>query len=90
MDFPFKVKKRDGGLEDFAADKIHRVVVAAGLTAEQAKLLVERIVQWARGHREPHLSSLTIRDRVLAELRKIHAPAAGMFAWYQKTKEKHS
>ena len=82
------VIKRDGSEQAFEKDKIARVVQAAGLTADQAKDLSEKIDSWMQKQSEEKVSSIQIRDQVLNQLRQTDEYAANMFEWYQKTKEK--
>lgn len=82
-----KVKKRNGIFEEFNPEKIRRVVQAAGLSSEQARVLLERIQQIVGNHQDSHITSLALRDMVHKELQKLYQPAANLFAWYQKTKE---
>lgn len=82
------VIKRDGSEQEFEKDKIARVVQAAGLTADQAKDLAEKIDSWMHAQSDEKISSIQIRDEVLNQLRQMDEYAANMFEWYQKTKEK--
>lgn len=82
-----QVLKRDGSLEPFAAKKIVRVVKAAGLEPPQAVALGKRLDDWVGSLGKKQLSSLEIRDQVLAELRRVNAHVANLFEWYEKTKD---
>lgn len=82
------VKKRDGSMEEFQREKIERVVVAAGLSEEQAKALSQNVVGWVDGQKDREITTLNIRDRVLEELKRVNKSAADVFEWYEKTKEK--
>lgn len=84
------VIKRDGSKEPFDPEKIDRVVVAAGLTPDQATELVERINVWVKDKNVNEISSLDLRDKVIEELKHTDTYASNMFEWYQKTKEKTS
>lgn len=84
------VIKRDGSKEPFDAEKIDRVVVAAGVTPDQATEIVARMNTWLTDKHLSEISSLELRDKVIEELRKTDSYAANMFEWYQKTKEKTS
>ena len=81
------VIKRDGAIEEFSRDKINRVVRAAGLNEEQAALLVDSIVTWVKSLKVKDIKSTELRDAVLDEMEKLNKPAAGLFRWYQQTKE---
>lgn len=87
MDFP-KVIKRDETSEDFSPEKLGRVVRAAGLNEEQAKLLIESIKSWIKSLNVRDIKSTELRDAVLDEMEKLNKPAAGLFKWYQQTKER--
>ncbi|MBI4129970.1 hypothetical protein HY468_01495 [Candidatus Roizmanbacteria bacterium] len=81
------VVKRDRSKESFNREKIIRVVRAAGVAKDQAEQLAVRIADWLTKHHTKEITSLVIRDKVLEELRKINSAAAGLFEWYEKTKE---
>ncbi|KKR49892.1 hypothetical protein A3A55_04160 [Candidatus Roizmanbacteria bacterium RIFCSPLOWO2_01_FULL_40_14] len=82
------VIKRDGSKELFSEVKIARVMGAAGLTSEQTKQVVSRINEWLTSQGEKEITSLSIRNKLLKILPEINKPAADLFTWYQKTKEK--
>jgi transcriptional regulator NrdR family protein len=82
-----QVKKRDGTLEKFSVINLAKVGVAAGLSADQAKELVERIQYWAENLQTPEVTSLQIRDKFLEELPKINQQAADLYKWYEQSKE---
>lgn len=84
------VIKRDGSKEPYDPEKIDRVVVSAGVTPDQATEIVTRISNWIKEKNVGEISSLELRDKVIAELRQTDSYAANMFEWYQKTKEKTS
>ncbi len=84
------VVKRDGSREPYDPEKIDRVVVAAGVTPDQATELVARMSAWLKNKNVNEISSLELRDKVIEELRNTDSYAANMFEWYQKTKEKTS
>lgn len=85
-----KVIKRDRSLEDFNPQKIKRVVMAAGLDEADAQNLTEKLEAWAHSLGKDKISSLEIRNRVIQELELIDEYTAGLFKWYQKTKDKHN
>lgn len=82
-----KVLKRDGSIEEFDPQKIARVTQAAGLEVDQAKDLSKKVDQWIKGLKQNLVSSLKIRNKVLAELKKVNQHAANLFEWYEKTKK---
>jgi len=82
------VIKRDGSTEPFDPEKIARVVLVAGLEPEQATRLSELVQNWAASLNRPLVTSLEIRDEVVRQLRLINDYVAGLFVWYQKTKDK--
>lgn len=89
-----KVIKRNGTIEDFQPAKIARVVRAAGLTPGQSQMLATKVAQWAikwvKTKRQTKITTLEIRMKVIEELHQINEYAANLFAWYQKTKGRHS
>lgn len=86
MEKKIEVIKRDGTLEDFDANKVAKVVHAAGLNKDEARLLSEKVNLWIRGLNQNKISSLQIRDKVLEELKLVNKYAADLFQWYEKTK----
>ena len=82
-----RVVKRDRTLEDFDKKKIARVVAAAGLEIEKANDLADRVDLWVTQNSQEAVTSLQIRDKVLEELKKVSSYAAGLFEWYEKTKD---
>lgn len=84
------VIKRDGSREPFSLEKLEKVITAAGLTAEKAKPVLQNIEAWSKSLEEKEITSLHIRDKVLAELALTDDYAAKMFSWYQQTKEKQA
>lgn len=83
-----KVIKRDGTAEKFSPDKIHKVMRAAGMSEEQTKLLIASIMSWIAALNIESIDSVKLRDAILDEMKKLNKPAAGLFEWYQQTKEK--
>ena len=81
------VIKRDGSTESFSPEKIVRVLLAAGLEEDKAKALAAHVAAWAASLDKPQITSLQIRDQVQTELDQINPYIAGLFRWYQKTKQ---
>lgn len=89
MERKVRVIKRDGKIEDFDPGKIERVAKAAGLKPEDAKKVAQNVNQWVTNNIFDHtISSLKIRDKVVEELKQVSSYAAGLYTWYEKTKEK--
>ena len=82
-----KIKKRDGNWESFDFAKIEKVVIASGLAHDKAKKLSKQVADWVKQENKNELSSLEIRDRIIIELEKMDLNAAGLYKWYQKTKD---
>lgn len=82
-----KVLKRDGTTEDFDFQKIERVVKATGLNEEQTREITKTLEKWIEKQEKEIISSKEIRDEVLINLKKYSSYAAGLYEWYQKTKE---
>lgn len=82
-----KVVKRDGTIEAYDADKIVRVVSAAGLRPVDAAGLSDKITSWLET-KKGQVTSIDIRDKVFEELEKVDKYASGLFAWYQNLKDK--
>jgi transcriptional regulator NrdR family protein len=81
------VIKRDGTKEDFQPEKIARVAKATGLSEEEANVLAQNVANWIPTQQVP-ITTLQIRDKVLEELKGGHSYAAGLYEWYEKTKNK--
>lgn len=82
-----QVKKRDGSVEKFSVINLSKVLIAAGVSADQTKQIVEEIKLWAENLGVQEITSLQIRDKVLVELPKINQNAASLYTWYEQTKE---
>lgn len=82
-----QVTKRDGSIEPYEEGKIVRVVVAAGLSPDQARTLSVKVTDWMDSLPEENISSLQIRDQVLELLAQTNENVANFYRWYQKTKE---
>lgn len=82
-----QVIKRDGTKEKFSLINIAKVVTAAGVSPEEARLLSERIEIWATQQAATELTSLQIRDKVLEELLSINKNAAELYKWYEQSKD---
>lgn len=82
-----KIIKRDGSVEDYDKQKIAKVVIAAGLTHEQAETLVQEVEKIIKQNMPDQISSLVIRDMVVAELTKINPAAVDLYKWYEITKD---
>lgn len=85
-----QVKKRDGSTENFEDAKIIRVVKAAGLTQIEAQRLAKDVRRWIKNHFESTITSVQIRNKVSKELNRVNPYAAGLYAWYQKLKEREA
>ncbi|MFV1917359.1 MAG: ATP cone domain-containing protein [Patescibacteria group bacterium] len=84
----FRVVKRDGKLEDFEKGKIERVLKAAGLTGQEAMNLTRKVVDWITSLDQRKVNSTQIKDKVHEELKKVNEYSAGLYEWYERTKEK--
>lgn len=82
------VLKRDGSRENYDENKIIRVVTAAGLTPDQAEKLGNNVTKWVDSLNQTTVSTLQIRDKVIKGLKKVNDNAAGLFTWYEHTKDK--
>lgn len=79
------VIKRDGSKEAYDETKVARVVGAAGAKGEDGKQVAKSITTWLVSSKQTEVTSLSIRDRVIMELKKVNEEAANFFIWYQKT-----
>lgn len=85
-----EVVKLDGSIEEYREEKIVKVLVAAGLSENQAKMLAGKITEWVESFEETKIKSRQIRDRVILELQKVNQYVAGLFTWYEANKEKNN
>lgn len=83
-----KIIKRDGSKEDFLPEKIIRVLLAAGLEEDSALVVSTNVTKWVKEQKHHELTSIQIRDRVISELGKVDPYIAGLFTWYQQSKDK--
>lgn len=84
-----KVVKRDKVVEGYDPEKIKKIVIASGLSTDQAKKLVSVVNKWLKKSEKAQVTSLQIRDRVLIEIQKINEDAARKFIWFEKYKDKN-
>jgi len=84
-----QIVKRDGTPEKYDPQKIERVVEAAGLNPEEAKILSGKVTNWLVTNKKEKITSLEIRDQVIKELEAVDEYAANLFKWYQKVKTKN-
>lgn len=86
---PLQVIKRDGKKENFEPFKIVRIAQAAGLTDEEVDKMhsatISRVKEIAQKNSGEILST-KIRDIVIEELKEVNEYAAGLYEWYEKTK----
>jgi len=84
------IRKRNGNLEPYDAEKIVRVTTAAGLRPIDASELAEKVTRWIelQAKKNPQVTSIQIRDKVFKELEKVNKYASGLYAWYQNLKDK--
>jgi len=87
MDNNITIIKRGGSEEVFDKNKITKVVKAAGLSDNQAALLSENVNTWVEKCGKEKITSLEIRDKVLEQLKTMNDNAAGLYEWYEKTKD---
>lgn len=81
------IVKRDGSIEKFSLINLSKVALAAGLTPEQSKHIVEVITQWAQSLHKEQITSLEVRDKLVEELPKVNEHAAELYKWYEQSKE---
>ena len=81
------VLKHDGTTEEFLLEKIIRVVMAAGLEEAQALSLASDISEWAKSLNISQITTAQIRDQVIARMQKINPYSAGLYKWYENTKD---
>lgn len=89
MDAKIKIRKKDNRLQSFDPKKIERVCKAAGVDADNAKRIAEKINTWIRNSPDKldGISSLQIREIVASELKKISTYAYNLYTWYEKGKD---
>ena len=81
------VIKKDRSSEELNPDKIKRVVKAAGLTDAEADILTQKVIDWVNNLGRGEVKTSEIREVVLQELKNVNSYAAGLYEWYEKTKE---
>ncbi len=86
MEKKVQIQKRDGVLESYSPEKIKRVLLAAGCTQDQANRLIKIIDAWFIEIKKEIVTSLEVRDKLLAELPSVNETAANLYRWYESTK----
>jgi len=82
-----KIIKRDGSTEPFEPNKIRKVVTAAGLEKNESNILTDKVTKWVSKNKNPSVTTLEIREKVIEELKIVNPYVAGLFEWYEKTKD---
>lgn len=82
-----QVVKRNGAIEDFKHTNIAKVVNAAGLDTVQAEGLAERVEKRLIEKGNPKVSTQDVQTLVLDELTKINPNVAGLYEWYESSKD---
>jgi transcriptional regulator NrdR family protein len=85
----FRVVKRDKQIEDFNHGKIKNVIMAAGLSEEEANKVMVELSKWAEGTGKPLITTIQLRDHIIVEMQKINHNAAINFINYEKDRDKH-
>lgn len=80
------VIKRDGTKDNYNPEKIKSVLTAAGLETDDIKKLISNIDNWITNQNK-EMTTLEIRDQVITQLETLNPYVAGLFKWYQKTKD---
>ena len=83
-----KMIKRNTTTEEFDIEKIRRVVVAAGLTTEQADEVVKEVLRWIEEQGKNEIETTDLRKKVQEELKNHNEYAANLYEWYEDTKYK--
>lgn len=83
------VIKRDNTKESFDPETLMRVVIAAGLTPEEAKKVSEGIENWLTQRGKPEVTSVQIRDQIIVEIQKLNKNVARSFIDYEKYRDKN-
>ncbi len=83
----FTIIKRDGSKESFDSQKISQVLIAAGLEQDKADVVTTKVTQKMTEQNKPEFTSLEVRDLIIKELDQIDSYIAGLYRWYQKTKD---
>lgn len=86
-DTSLTVLKKDGTVEVFDMGKISRVAQAAGLEPEQADHLAKEVAEWAYTLKKNPVPSLEMRIHILTLMQKVKPYSAGLYEWYEKTKD---
>jgi transcriptional regulator NrdR family protein len=79
--------KRDGAQEVFEINKIYRVLKAAGLPEDQTKKVIENVEAWISERNLNEFKSIELKDKILKELQMINPQIAGLYQWYESTKD---
>jgi transcriptional regulator NrdR family protein len=81
----YKVKKKDGTLEDFDRQKIVSGVVKAGASPEDAQKVADAIEVWlSTVAKEDVVDSMEIRTKGLEVLKTVNPDVAAQFETFKK------
>jgi transcriptional regulator NrdR family protein len=81
----FKVKKKDGSLQDFDRNKVFNSLMQAGGTQEEAEKVTREVEAWLPNVAvEGVVDSQAIRAKVLEILRPLNPTVAGDYETFKK------
>lgn len=81
----FKVKKRNGNLEDFNRNKVLASCIHAGATPNEAEQVTVKVELWAPTvAMDGIINSDEIRTRVIDLLKEVDEEAGAKYAAYRK------
>lgn len=79
------VKKRDGSVEPWSYDKLVTAIGKAGIPISVAEEMASKIEAWATQNSQAGVvSSETIKDKILEELKNVDPVASENFKVYKK------
>ncbi len=81
----FKVRKKDGGLQDFDRNKVFGSLMRAGGSQEEAEKVTREVEAWLPNVAvEGVVDSQAIRAKVIEILRPLNPTVAGDYEAYKK------
>lgn len=81
----YKVKKKDGSLQDFDRNKVFNSVMRAGGTREEAEKVASEVESWLPSVAvNGEVDSQTIRAKVIEVLKVVNPTVAGDYETHKK------
>jgi len=81
----FKVKKKDGGTEDYNEEKLKTSLMKAGASENNAKTVASKVTEWAKEKaKKGAVATSEIKNKVIEEMKTVNSGVAEKFRTFVK------